>query len=543
MRRVLVILVILVPLVVLANMANLNFKNSEGYVIWKGKLLLNGEVPYIPNTPISSAFLGESKQYTSNTTASFITTPQLTLHNFDPFTTRKGWYNPCVPLYLRYRYDTLQPWAVLRFDSGIGNNLKTVINLDFSKDYRSYISHGPSGNATPFINLPVELLKGDVRALNFSFPSFGYAAYATKEFQASIGRYKLSWGPMRNGLTISNASNYYDNFSSSFVTPMGKYGNFSYTFNMISVIPLLSGSEWERQRKVSASSPHYWDLNQDQVYDEPSKLIVGHRFDIKLSKRLRIGVGEINVVGGKHPDLTDFNPFIVFHNTYGEGFSNVMMSLDFSLVPFKGFQIYGEFTMDDYSAPTEAGARGKPSAMAYGLGAEYFLESLSGMFRISAEAYHTDTWMYNRWQPLLKITNRTITKSELPGARDANEYPLGFKYGPDLNAFSLLLEWLGSAISASVEFEHFVQGEVTLDTPYLNMNEPSDEPGEFTDPESWRGPVGELKKANILTVNLKGTLWGFKIGSDFSLYFGDYFEQYTSRKITYELRPFIEFDF
>ncbi|OAA31344.1 hypothetical protein AT15_07555 [Kosmotoga arenicorallina S304] len=543
MKSIWLLLVILVPIVALANIANLNFKADDSYIVWKAELLLNKEVPAVPNTPISSAFMGEPEQFTSNTTASFTTTPQLTLHNFEPFTTRKGWYNPCVPLYLRYRYDTLQPWAILRFDSDISSNAKAVINLDFKKDYRSYISHGPSGNATPLANLPVELLKGDVRALDFSFPSFGYAAYATGEFQASLGRYKLSWGPMRNGLTISNASNYYDNFSSSYVTPMGKSGNFSYTFNMISVIPLLSGGEWERQRKVSVGSPHYWDLNQDQVYDEPSKLIVGHRFDIKLNKRLRIGVGEINVVGGKHPDLTDFNPFIVFHNTYGEGFSNVMMSLDFSLVPFKGFQIYGEFAMDDYSGPTEAGARGKPAAMAYGLGAEYFLESTRGIYHFSAEAYHTDTWMYNRWQPLLKITNRTITKSELPGARDANEYPLGFKYGPDLNAFSLLMQWFGNSISASVEFEHFTQGEVTLDTPYLNMDEPSDEPGEFTDPEYWRGPVGELKKANILTVKLEGTLCGFRIGSDFSLYFGSYFEQYTTRKVTFELRPFIEIVF
>ncbi|AKI98253.1 hypothetical protein IX53_04200 [Kosmotoga pacifica] len=537
------LLVLLIPLILLANLANLSFKGDEAYALWKAKLLLAGEVPYTPNTPVTSAFMGDRKQYKSNTEVSFKTIPQLTLHNFEPFTTRAGWYNPCVPLYLRYRYDTLYPWMILRFDSNIENNLKAVINLDFRKDYRSYISHGPSGSATPLTNFPVELLKGDIRALDFSFPSFGYAAYSSNHFFASLGRYKLSWGPLRNGLTLSDASEYYDNFSSAFITPMGA-GSFSYTFNLISVIPLLSSSEWERQTKVSEGNPHYWDLNQDQVYAEPSKLIVGHRFDIKPNRWLRFGIGEINVVGGKHPDLTDFNPFIVFHNTYGEGFSNVMMSIDFSIVPAKGLQIYGEFTMDDFAGPTEAGARGKPNAMAYGLGIEYFQETSYGLLRLSGEIYHTDTWIYNRWQPLLKITNRTITKSELPGSRDANEYPLGFKYGPDLNAFSLLFEWLANHMNISLKFEHFTQGEVTLDTPYLNMDEPSDEPGEFTDRESWKGPVGELKKANIVTLKLKhGSFRSVKIGTDLGIYFGSYFEQYTTRKFTFELRPFIELEF
>ena len=56
----------------------------------------------------------------------------------------------------------------------------------------------------------------------------------------------------------------------------------------------------------------------------------------------------------------------------------------------------------------------------------------------SVELYHTDTWMYNRWQPLLTFTNRIYTKSELPGSRDFTDYPLGFKYGSDLNGLSIM---------------------------------------------------------------------------------------------------------
>jgi hypothetical protein len=44
-----------------------------------------------------------------------------------------------------------------------------------------------------------------------------------KSFYASLGRYKLTWGPMRNGLAISDASSYYDNISSSYTySPLEK---------------------------------------------------------------------------------------------------------------------------------------------------------------------------------------------------------------------------------------------------------------------------------------------------------------------------------
>jgi hypothetical protein len=49
-----------------------------------------------------------------------------------------------------------------------------------------------------------------------------------------------------------------------------------------------------------------------------------------------------------------------------------MASLDFSLAPFKGIEVYGEIAIDDVSfGSTEAGARGKPTALAYGGGSRY----------------------------------------------------------------------------------------------------------------------------------------------------------------------------
>ncbi len=533
----------------IANMGTLLFKSTEDYEKWRISVLLEGEVPMSMNTPVPLSFaardLGVSPDIgESITSISGRFSPQLIVSNFEPWP-RSGWYNTDVPEYIRYRYDSLLPWIELKFNTFAGDHLTGVINIDLRKDYRSYITHGPSREETPYINLPVEMLDG-IEALELSWPSFGYASFGTETFYASLGRNALSWGPLRNGLALSDASQYYDNFSAAYSTPMLSSGNFTYTFNLISVISLMNSSDWERQRKTSDGQFKYWDLNQDQIYDDPAKHIIGHRLDVQFTPWLRFGLGELNVVGGKHLDITDFNPFILYHNTYGEGYSNVMGAADISISVIPGLQVYGEFAIDDYAGPTEKyGARSKPGAMAYGAGVEYAHSIGEMVLVVALEGYHVDTWMYHRWQPLLTFTNRTLTKSEYPGARDINEYPTGFKYGPDLNGFSVFLSLYNkNSFTVDLVFDYFVQGEVTMKTPYLYMDDPSDEPGKWTDPEYWRNSDGEKYPAGILKLGGYYDFGRVRIGGDFALYFGRYFQQYGGyERPVYEIRPFISVEF
>lgn len=551
-KYVIVICFCLLSLALLGNGGRLVLKNTSEYAYWRGSQLLENRLPVYINSPLplsfadinnsaSCLYLMDEKR--AITEISLNLAPQYLAHNFQAYETT-GWLYNGVPYFLRHRYDTLQPWAVLIAETEVGKGFMAKINLDIRKDYRSYISFGDSRDKKPAINLPVELLNGDLTAIDMSGPSFGYLAYGSENIYASIGRTTVSWGPMRNGLTLSDASQYYDNFAAAYLTPISPGGVFSYSFNAISVIPMLSTSEWERQSSFSENSPHYWDLNQRKVYDEASKWIFGHRVDISPVSWLRLGIGEMNVVGGKKPDLTDLNPFIIFHNTYGEGYSNVMLAADFSILPYKGLRLYGEFAMDDFNGPNELDARGKPTAQAFGGGIEYAFNTENGMILLCGEAYHTDTWMYNRWQPLLKWTNRTYTKSELPGSRDLNDYPIGFKYGPDLNGVSVFADYISDNFEVRINYDYFVQGEVDLNTPYLNMDEPSDEPGEFTDKEDWRGPIGETTTANILSGSIL-IPWkkGVSFGGDLGVYFGDYFAKYDYAKTIYEIRPYISYEF
>ena len=543
MKRVFIVFALVLGVLLFANQGELIFKNTMEYDLFLGRNIMEGRTVFSPNTALPVSFASLQMNTTPSKTVkttkiSLEITPQFLFHNFEPFK-QTAWLESKVPLYLRYRYDSLKPWIVLSFESDVSDNIKGFINLDIPKDYRSYISHGSGFSSKPYTNLPVEMFEGKVQALDMSWPTFGYVAYGDESFFSSLGRYKVAWGPMRNGLMISDASSYYDNFSAAYTTPLFQNGRFTYSFVLITPTSMLNAQEWEKQAKI-------WDLNQRRVYTEGAKTIIGHRFDIQFSPWARLGVGEINLVGGKHPDLNDINPFIIFHNTYGEDFSNVMASLDFSLVPVRGVELYGEIAIDDVAfGATEAGARGKPTAMAYGAGVRYSNEFNRASILASLELYHTDTWMYNRWQPLQTFTNRIYTKSELPGSRDFTDYPLGFKYGPDLNAVSLSLNaYFPGGSSIGFNYDRFRQGEVTLWTPYLNMKEPSDDPGEFTDPEDWRGPVGDTVVANIVTLRFCLPYRNLQFGGDLSIYFGDFFKKYGGyERPIFEIRPYVSYVF
>jgi len=335
MKKIVLLFFLVLSVAILASQGTLIFKGTDQYDLFLGRNLIEGKTLFTPNTGIPEGFATvQLKQPVVKTSPGseihLRVTPQFLIHNFEPFK-EKGWLKSVVPLYLRYRYDTLKPWLVLGFESEVSDYITGYINLDIPKDYRSYISHGDDFDSKPYMNFPVEFFEGKIEALDMSWPTFGYVSYANESFYASLGRYKLAWGPMRNGLAISDASSYYDNISSSYTTPLWKNGRFTYSFLVITPTSLLNDEEWIKQGKV-------WDLNQRRPYTEGAKTIIGHRFDVQFASWGRVGVGEINVVGGKHPDLNDANPFIIFHNTYGEDFSNVMASLDFSLAPFKGIE-------------------------------------------------------------------------------------------------------------------------------------------------------------------------------------------------------------
>ncbi|GAB6188659.1 hypothetical protein JCM30566_03980 [Marinitoga arctica] len=362
------------------------------------------------------------------------------------------------------------------------NNIKTQINIPYF--YTTY-----------YQLTPIFELKNNNFGLNISLTNNYYLKlklyYGKKinSFWYILGRYKTDWSLLEHGVFLSDSLPYIDGITGGFTTnfllgDMGIYFG-AYAFN-----PYLTSEEKEIQKM-------HIDGNSDRRsigigYDDPYKTLLIHRLDLKPIKNLRISINELNLIGGKFPDLVDLNFMNILHNTYGEGYSNAMFAADGEILLLKGLKFYGEFAMDDFVVPlTESGAEDyKPTAFAWGYGAQYVFKMLNGYFNAKVENYKIYSWMYNRWQELLKFTGRYIDNNNI------YDIPMGYDYGSGIESQLFSIEYLKNNVNFKFMFERVIQGEVNLNTSYFNKELKGNT-------ETWEGPYGNIIEYYYTTFYIK----------------------------------------
>ncbi|SHH30722.1 hypothetical protein [Thermosipho atlanticus] len=353
-----------------------------------------------------------------------------------------GWgasTNPAENVF--YLFNEIPPFLNLSFKfSKNGFTLFSSVNIQKGLTTRTK----EFGTNLFFNNFNFELLSFDT-----NFPELFYICYANNFSFVSIGRYPLKWGFSKYPITISNTT-FQDN-----ITFSTKISNFRYTYHFISSYPLLTPAEQNIQSTYSDQH------TPGKIFDEPYKTIIAHKFDFEFNK-LKFGIGELNVVGGKVPDIIDINPLMFFHNTFGEGYSNVLANIDFKYTITDNFYLYGEFSLDDFQVPfTEAGSNYKPGAHGYNIGGEFKYKN----FSFWVEYDHTSEWMYiTNYLPYLNISVRHFFLDNLTSPnRSLMDFPLGFKYGPDATMVSVGLNYSFSDFKIKIEYNFLVKGTVIDD--------------------------------------------------------------------------------
>ncbi|CEP79042.1 hypothetical protein [Defluviitoga tunisiensis] len=282
------------------------------------------------------------------------------------------------------------------------------------------------------------------------------------------GLYQTNWSDLERGVYLSDSLPYVTGFMGGYDADTLKVVSGAYFFN-----PYLTEEEFLRQKDTS------FDRNSDRYrsktgYSEPSKALFIHRVELILFEKLRLSLNELKLVGGKYPDLSDANPFGIFHNTLGEGYSNSMLGIDFSLIPIKGWQLYGQLAVDDFLVPeTESGAEDyKPTALAWGLGTRFVKKFDKLYISPKFEYYKIYTWMYNQWLPYLRYTAKY----------NSREIPIGFDYGNDMEGFLVGIDIFSNNVKYKFIIERYLKGEIDLETPYDDERK--------KEKENWSGPYG-----------------------------------------------------
>ncbi len=418
-------------------------------------LILAGEVPYTNAFPYSGHELATGFGYSGKLAGPgfrsrlvFSIDPSVTGNSSTPSWTTGPGADPTLPLFI----DSLDPFAELGARFSGGDSVAGLVKMDL-KLRPDFFSAGTL--IAPW--KPSEIFRQYIAV--WEFPQESWVSAASENAWIAAGRFKTGIGNGHFGSTFLNGrAEWYDQIQGVI---HGK--NLRFMSMLSSTTPHLYQNEADIQFKTDSDGTRYiWDPINDHDYvttTEAAKFFAYHQIEARFFDRFRFGLGEMNLIGGKTPDLLNFMPGNFWHNAYTAGFSNVMINLDASLVPFKGLMLFGNYTLDDIKGPDEA-ADSKPTQDAWQAGGRYSFAPVDKfLVTIGGEYTHTSEWAYCRWQPYLTMYQRHL----LNGGYIGVDYPLGFAYGPDADHMGAWLNvLLPKGMTVGLDYEHLIKGPISM---------------------------------------------------------------------------------
>ena len=288
----------------------------------------------------------------------------------------------------------------------------------------------------------------------------------------TLGRQRVFWGPRRVNLLISETSEPFDLLSASY-----RAGRFAFSFLF---------ARLDQSRPDGTDSLRFPDLTFND-----NRYLVGHRLDVTIHRRFRLGLFETVLFGGegRPPELYYLNPLQFFHAAQlnENEDDNTILGFDFTLLPGKGLSSYGQVIVDDVQIDDKSPGDKEP--------AEYgFLLGLCKAGRIKS-AVPDITLEYAR------LTNRTYHQRDPRNRYLYRNRLIGHPLGPDADSLSIAVRfWPDESFFAEAEFAYRRKGEGSIYQPW-------DEPwlfatGDFDEPF----PTGVIEKTALTAVRLNGYL-------------------------------------
>lgn len=367
------------------------------------------------------------------------------------------------------------------FNAGIAAGLEAYFKTDSAHEerYKGY------GNRIPMIGLPISLdfadtvsaavdfnvqeeyfavnqdttgwdalsLPGNFGWLDINQPIYTNLSIGSDHFNVSIGRNQMTVGPGQfSKLLISDNADYLE-----YASLKTFWNVFTFSVLMINMDPSLIGTE---------------SLQADEA---PIKNYFMHRTEISLfDQRVNIAISEGYMIGGASPELKHFNPLMVFHDYFDWNHASSIFSAELSINPWKYFNLYGQFIFNQIQTAYELdsyGATDMPNARGFLAGLQYRMPLGDGYIGAVGEFWYTDPWLYIRESPLTSYAwRRTVISNRLGnGAPVVISEPLGFKYGPDTEAFDITVsyDWK-DLLHVALDGAYVMKGEQSIDSYAVN---------------------------------------------------------------------------
>ncbi|MBQ7645376.1 MAG: hypothetical protein IJS84_10180 [Spirochaetales bacterium] len=227
---------------------------------------------------------------------------------------------------------------------------------------------------------------------------------------ASVGVYKdrKVWGSSRTGNFI------FDSHVSAYNYASLKIFGQSFAFDYTLMIPAQTYSNSQGAEKPA----------------EFRRVFAAHRLDWYALKNLSFAMSENIMYRFDTPDLDILNPAGIYHNQTNSILINAIAHLEAQYVPFPGFRLFFQYSLDQATAPTEADTQ--DSAMGYSGGLSFSRILKKGILNLALEGAYTDSAFYRRNHVDFIIwTNNSTNK---PYVRYPIFTYIGFRYGGDTAA-------------------------------------------------------------------------------------------------------------
>lgn len=303
----------------------------------------------------------------------------------------------------------------------------------------------------------------DIARIDLNIPLRSYISAGGPWWNIQLGRDKVSFGSGITGnLALSDTPDYYDFFRLSLFST-----NFKYSF-FITQLPLVTPAYFYADGFEALRGASFDATTQRYLYM--------HRWDIRLWKRVSIGISEGVLIGNSPLELRFLNPLTVYHSFFSwndypmwgtaQGdMAGSLASLDVEWALGGGISLYGQMVMNQYQTPYELENFGEAAAaLPNGLGwlggiqINHDIYGWRSLFYL--EGVYTDPYVYTLSSPFASfIWMRRLSATVVKDLRYAW---IGYPEGRDVIVVSMGAKVHKATVSYDFSIMYKNKGEHSL---------------------------------------------------------------------------------